>query len=495
MAAPPAAPPPSSGNLKDISISGVLHSLKTVKKTGILTVRQDAVTKAIHFSGGEILFSESNYANDCFGEILLKAGAINFKQYEVAKDLLKAGGKTEGSIFLEQGFVKPKIIFDTLVSQVRETVLSLFFWEDAFYSFRDTSFPSENAIGITIDPDEIIYEGWTRISDWVRLTRFLPSFHCVLKKNTGQTEQAFPPSVNWGEVFSLIDGERTIREVITLSSTRALACAQILNGLIATETIIASIPAKKEKPVDEKEAEKPNIEDDLWAQETIVAQVGKMMAIYETIFSKNYYEILGLPKNTEKNSLRRAYFKLAKRYHPDRYVGGDLSDMEKRKIETIFAELTHAYDTLSVDELRKKYDKILAAPAVSKEILEERSIKEDFARGQEAIAKNDLKNGLYFLEEVLRKMPDSPRKGPVYLQYGQMLARVPGKLKDAAEALQKSASMDGSQAAPYFELGLVYVKADLTEKATAAFRDAIRRDTNHKAAQAELAKLGKTSSR
>jgi curved DNA-binding protein CbpA len=294
------------------------------------------------------------------------------------------------------------------------------------------------------------------------------------------------------EIFSLIDGERTIREALTLCSTRALSCAQILNLLIATETIVASIPAKKEKPVDEKEASKPDVEEDLWAQETIAAQVSKMMQIYETIFSKNYYEILGLPKSTEKKNLKRAYFKLAKRYHPDRYVGSDLSDMEKRKVETIFAELTHAYDTLSVDASRKEYDKMLAVPAASKESLEESSIKEYFSRAQDAITQNDLRNGIYYLEEIIRLMPDSPRKCSVYLKYGQALSRVPGKLKDAAEALHKSALMDHSQAAPYFELGLVYIKADLTEKAATAFRDAIKRDPNHKAAQTELAKLGKT---
>ena len=62
----------------------------------------------------------------------------------------------------------------------------------------------------------------------------------------------------------------------------------------------------------------------------------------------DYYEILGLQKNSSKDEIRRAYRKLAHDYHPDKQGGGD----EKK-----FREINEAYEVLSDDAKRGQYDK------------------------------------------------------------------------------------------------------------------------------------------
>ena len=62
--------------------------------------------------------------------------------------------------------------------------------------------------------------------------------------------------------------------------------------------------------------------------------------------SKDYYEILGVNKGASKDEIKKAFYKLAQKHHPDK-KGGD----EKK-----FKEANEAYQTLSDDAKRAKYD-------------------------------------------------------------------------------------------------------------------------------------------
>lgn len=64
---------------------------------------------------------------------------------------------------------------------------------------------------------------------------------------------------------------------------------------------------------------------------------------------KDYYSVLGVDKKATKDEIKKAFRKLALKYHPDR-TKGDKSAEEK------FKEINEAYEVLSDDEKRKKYD-------------------------------------------------------------------------------------------------------------------------------------------
>ena len=61
---------------------------------------------------------------------------------------------------------------------------------------------------------------------------------------------------------------------------------------------------------------------------------------------KDYYEILGVQKTATKDEVKKAFRKLASKYHPDKKTGD----------EAKFKEISEAYSTLSDDKKRAEYD-------------------------------------------------------------------------------------------------------------------------------------------
>ena len=67
-------------------------------------------------------------------------------------------------------------------------------------------------------------------------------------------------------------------------------------------------------------------------------------------FDTDYYAVLGVPKNADQSEIKKAYRKLARKYHPDTNQGD-------KKAEERFKEISQAHDVLSDPEKRKAYDR------------------------------------------------------------------------------------------------------------------------------------------
>jgi len=71
-----------------------------------------------------------------------------------------------------------------------------------------------------------------------------------------------------------------------------------------------------------------------------------------SVSKRDYYDILGVEKNASDDDLKKAYRRLARQHHPDLHTG----DQQKKAAEEKFKEINEAYENLSDQEKRRRYD-------------------------------------------------------------------------------------------------------------------------------------------
>uniref|UniRef100_A0A8C5M6N5 DnaJ homolog subfamily B member 9 n=1 Tax=Leptobrachium leishanense TaxID=445787 RepID=A0A8C5M6N5_9ANUR len=84
------------------------------------------------------------------------------------------------------------------------------------------------------------------------------------------------------------------------------------------------------------------------AQSVLVFAVCILLISELILAKKTYYDILGVPKNASERQIKKAFHKLAMRYHPDKNKSPDA--------EAKFREIAEAYETLSDENKRREYD-------------------------------------------------------------------------------------------------------------------------------------------
>ncbi len=98
-------------------------------------------------------------------------------------------------------------------------------------------------------------------------------------------------------------------------------------------------------------------------------------------FEKDYYGVLGVPKNASAAEIKKAYRKLAQQFHPDANPGN--AEAEDR-----FKEISAAYDVLGDAEKRATYDRVreMGAPAASAASVPAASAASRARGGSQAVA-------------------------------------------------------------------------------------------------------------
>jgi curved DNA-binding protein CbpA len=102
-----------------------------------------------------------------------------------------------------------------------------------------------------------------------------------------------------------------------------------------------------------------------------------VLSTFATIERFDHYALLGAERAADRKGIKRAYYELAGKFHPDKYFRKNLGTF-KAKMEAIFARVTLAHDVLSDREKRAEYDaylaerrKLLSAEELMAEALEE----------------------------------------------------------------------------------------------------------------------------
>lgn len=482
---------PLKGSVKDVSLTKLLMSLNRHRKTGTLSLSTAAFTKEAYIQAGDAIFASSTYTDDRLGEMLLKADKITVEQYDRATEILKASGKRFGAILVELGYLTPKDLFWGVKYQVREIIHSMFLMEDADYEFREGQIPGHEVITLKMCMGNLIYEGVSKIDNWTRIRNEMPDTDSVLRLSADPLSlfQGIELSTQDGKILSLIDGQKTIVEVIERSGLGSFVALKILYVLWAIGMVEQTTTIRADAAADRSAAEEERVPlDEIFRPhsektEALLKRVEEFSAKLEGM---SHYELLEIDPAADADTIKKNYYRLAKEFHPDRYFSVT-DDSMKAKLTAIFDAITKAYDLLKDEETREEYLRTAISPRKDAEPTSDMKAEEQFKRGVEEFKKGNFWGASDSFKWSVRLAPKNAR----YWSYLSLaLSKMPGKLKDAEEALLSAVKLEPFNADHYANLGLIYSKAGLRKRAHSNFEKALKIDPSNGKAKQGLEQTG-----
>lgn len=475
------------GNIRDVSLVKILVQLNRNRRTGTLSLTTPLFTKNIYLSEGDLIFASSTYEDDRLGEMLLKAGKISVEQYDKSVEILKSTtNKRQGAILVELGYLTPKDLFWGVKYQVNEIIHSMFIAEEGDYEFREGELPTQEVITLRMSVGNLIYSGVNKIVNWTRIRKEMPHTDSVLKLSEDPLSlfQDIELTQQDKKILSLVDGKRTIKEIIDSSwmgSFEALKILYVLWSIGMVEDQISAEVSAEEEAKTEDAVTLNDILTPLSEEDEILLK--KVDEIYSHIGSITMTELLEVEGKADSETIKRNYYRLAKEFHPDRYFSSTDPSV-KIKLTTIFDALTKAYNVLKDEQKRDEYFASLLAPKQKGDTPDSGSQAADQFR--EGVA--DFKKGDFW--GAIDKFKWATKMAPKNANYWSYLSlaysKVPGRVKEAEEALLAAMKLDPYNAELHSNLGLVYMKAGLKKRANAAFQKALKIDPKNEKAKKGL---------
>jgi tetratricopeptide (TPR) repeat protein len=190
----------------------------------------------------------------------------------------------------------------------------------------------------------------------------------------------------------------------------------------------------------------------------------EIQTLLEQLPKLDHYNALGLGANASPSDIKRAYFKAAKKFHPDALARLGLADLRDAAAR-VFGRIAEAFETLSDPSKKAAYD---AGGSDEPEIDTARLAQAEtsFRKGEILIRMGNFANALEYLEPAVELWPEEPayQAGLGWALYKQPRPDV----ARAREHLETASSQAPDDAVVLFRLGVVLRALGETEAANEA---------------------------
>lgn len=229
--------PVLSGDLRAFPLPDVLLMINTNHKTGMLRCMQPGATKSVEWANGEIVFARSTMPGDRLGAFLLAQGKVTPSQLQQASPMVGSQDRL-GKALIKIGALTPSELWSAVRGQVTEIVYSLFHWKEGQFEFREGP-PSTERISLDINVMNLIMEGTRRLDEWSRVKEKIQNDRIILAPVKSLDELARSVKLADFEkvVLGLVDGRRTVRDIITLARHEEFEAWQALHALLSAGVI------------------------------------------------------------------------------------------------------------------------------------------------------------------------------------------------------------------------------------------------------------------
>jgi curved DNA-binding protein CbpA len=460
-----------------IHIALSLRDVYFNKRTGRLVYKRGDVQKYFFFQKGTLTQVKTNVPEERLGEVLYKLERIS-KDAHATMDEFVEPNQNIGEVLRSRGVISEQDLSDALTYQLRETTLNVFSYFDAEITFQEredfTSQSEESKISIPF----IIEYGIRRMQPNPALKSFLARQVPFLKRKSF----AYLLTPDEKEILDRITGQDTAEAVLrTLTSPpdffwKSLYLFYCLD-LVDLKAAEEPKGAARDKAGAGAKA----------AGDGIPVEISEVLAFRETMPQKNFYQLLEVPRTASEEDVKKAYFQMARRFHPDRFDRRSAAEY-KGQIDEVFDAITNAYRVLSNKDKRAAYDS--GAETGAQEQEGQDSVKRaeiKFRQGKTLFGMDRFDDAVALLEEAVRLRRD---KADYYLLLAMAESRVPSYVRKAETDFLKAINLEPWNPEGYVGLGVLYKTEGLQTKAIRQFEKALEADPEHAKARQELIDMG-----
>ena len=503
----------AKGNLKHKRFPEVLSQLYRWKATGALLLRRDRTKKIVYLKEGYPIFVKSNLLSECLGRVLLREKMISEEECEKSLVLMKdRPGRQQGTVLIEIGAISPHNLVFGLQLQLEQKIFDIFSWPDGDYQFNPKIEIPTQTVHLDMSLATILYEGVRRRFTEGQLDDLLEPF---LDANLGphpdpaHRHQDLSLEADERRVLALVDGRRTMRDIIDKGGLARLHAKQLLYSLLATETIQPLSRAAKNKdarvsPAGSAGSARPPPLKKRAAtvapvfQSTIPADVdglpiddvrGKLFQRARALRRQNFYEMLGVSRAAASEEIGRAYHALMREVHPDK-LRASLPADARSLAGQIAAQLEIAFDTLGDDHRRKAYAAKLEQgqkTGVSDDLSKVLTAEGRFRKGCSALHGGSYAQAAALFREAVELCPE---EGEFHVHLGWALyLQMPDDAvvqSDALQRLEKGVVLSPRLDKAHLFLGRVLTRMARDADAHKAFQQALLCNPDSAEALAEL---------
>ena len=194
----------------------------------------------------------------------------------------------------------------------------------------------------------------------------------------------------------------------------------------------------------------------------------------------DFYQILGVWPSADVDTIKKAYFKLAKVHHPDVVAQKgtpDEGEVDFKLINEAFAVLSDPVKRGDFDQKLKQKKGDGGAP--ERKEADKRSGQLAFEQARTAMRANRYDKAVVLLKSAIKYDEANPA---YHSYYGYALAVLKTHLHEARDACKKALEMEFYNADYHANLGFVYHQAGLTSTADECFAEALKWDPEHELA-------------
>jgi tetratricopeptide (TPR) repeat protein len=508
------------GALAEGVLPPVLQAIYVGRESGILHVSREDARRSLYFKRGALVHAGTNVREERLGEVLVRQGFLKPEDLKRATELLVRENKRLGLALVELGILTKDRVELALTEHARLVLEKILAAHEGSYEFEpkpEDSFDKDD-FPLKLTTGEIVLDAVRRVEDPDVVRYALGDIDRILGLSS-DPELRFQNIIltpTDGYVLSRVDGNLSAREVIQATPLEVEETQRSLFGLLCTGVVqFLPLPPKPKPsvraprprttapapPLPETPPE-PSPEQQAHSADMEARRL-EIVETFDGLKGKNHFEVLGVPRSSTEAQVKEAYFRQARRYHPDARQDPALTDL-RDKMDAIFIRMGHAFEVLRNTRARLSYEATLPArnsgslPAARElplaapppdPALEARRAAENVRRAEKLMDESKYWDAIQLLEPAVQALGGSQRQR-ARVVLARALVKNPNWLHQAEEVLQAVVQDEPTHQEAHFELGTLYRERGLKSRAAASFRRVLDLNPEHERAGTALLGLG-----